>query len=200
MRWIIGVIVSTGVALAGSSGVYTFTGTATGTIGGTPFTNATLTVTSTGDVSAIVCTSVCRLDLGAGATSITISSVGTGTVSVASYVFSVPGNGMVGFGAGNDDIQMSDAALGGTALAGYNLKSSIGLIGPQAVDPSVGDWTNMSTSLGTLAVTSYTNFTFQGTAGSASTAVPTVAPAGLVLLTLGLAGLAVWKFRAVFAA
>ena len=45
MRWMLGIIVSAATALAGQTGVFTFSGTATGTIGGIPFTNATLTVT-----------------------------------------------------------------------------------------------------------------------------------------------------------
>lgn len=149
MRWIIGIILSTGVVL-GQTAVYTFTGTASGTIGGTPFTNATLTVTSTGNVSTVSCTSTCSLYPAAGASAFTISGIGTGTFSGSSYVFDNQSNAVAGFGVVNDDIQIYDSSIGSAALATYNLQSSIGPLGPEATDPSTSDWVNLSTSLRVL--------------------------------------------------
>jgi hypothetical protein len=196
LRWIIGILLSTGVVL-GQTGVYTFTGTASGTIGGTPFTDATLTVTSTGDASNVSCTSgTCFLNLAAGASSFTISGIGSGTFSSASYVFDNQGNGLAGFGIGSDDIQIYDSSIGSTAFASYNLLSSIGPLGPEATDPSTSDWVNLSTSLGSFTVTSFTNVTFQATANLPRTPVP----GSLVLLGLGLTCLLAWQLRAQLAA
>jgi hypothetical protein len=58
---------------------------------------------------------------------------------------------------------MYDALIGSSALISYNLESAIGPLGPQASDPSASDWVNLSTSLGSFTVTSFTNFTFQAT-------------------------------------
>ncbi|MGO9230636.1 MAG: hypothetical protein ACLQKA_15705 [Bryobacteraceae bacterium] len=196
MRWMIGVVLSAGVVF-GQTGVYTFTGTASGTVGGTPFTNATLTVTSTGNVSAVSCTGgTCELNVAAGASSFTISGIGSGTFSGASYVFDNQNFGLAGFGVGTDDIQIYDSSIGSAAFATYNLLSSIGPLGPEAADPSTSDWVNLSTSLGSFTVTSFTNVTFQATIGGSTLGTPV--PASLLLVGLGLACLLVWKFRAQF--
>jgi uncharacterized protein (TIGR03437 family) len=167
MRWILGIIVSAATALAGQTGVFTFSGTATGTIGGTSFTNATLTVTGSGDVSTVSCTGgTCMLNLPVGATSFTIGGVGSGTFTFTSYFFDAQASGVAGFGVGGDLIQIHDDAIGKTVFTTYDLQSTIGPLGPQAEDPSESDWVGMPTTLGGFTVTSFTNVTFQAVVGA----------------------------------
>jgi uncharacterized protein (TIGR03437 family) len=162
----LGLILSAATALAGQTGVFTFSGTATGTIGGTSFTNAALTVTGSGDVSTVSCANGnCTLNLPFGVTSFTIGGVGSGTFTFTSYFFVNHTGGMVGFGVGGDLIQISDNAIGKTVFTTYDLQSTIGPLGPEAEDPSESDWVGMPTTLGSFTVTSFTNVTFQATVG-----------------------------------
>ena len=179
------VVLSSLTGLFGSPiGTYTFTGTASGTIGDTIFSDATLTVTATGDISAVTLTSPYLLDLSGGVASFTISGIGSGTFTDPTYVFDNT-DGVAGFGDRGaskccDIIQTYDSAIGSTAFASYNLQSSIGPLGPEASDPSTGDWVGLNTSLGSFTVSSYDSVIFQATVG----AVPE--PKTVPLLGIGL--------------
>jgi uncharacterized protein (TIGR03437 family) len=167
MRWMLGLIVSAATALAGQTGVFTFSGTATGTIGGTSFTNATLTVTGSGDVGTVSCTNgTCVLNLPFGVTSFTIGGVGSGTFNFTSYFFDNHSGGTLGFGVGGDLIQITNDSIGKTVFTTYDLQSTIGPLGPEAENPSVSDWVGMPTTLGSFTVTSFTNVTFQAVVGA----------------------------------
>lgn len=197
MRAII-LLVLTGISVvAGTIGTYTFTGTASGTIGNTAFTNASLVVTGMGDVSAVSCAGGdCDLNIAAGMASFTIGGIGPGTFSDPTYFFDnqtslLQGSppGLAGFGDGSDDIQMYGALIGNAIFSTYNLQSAVGPVGPQGVDPSAVDWVNLPTSLGSFTVSSFTNFTFQTTTASTT---ETPEPGSFVLAGIGLAGL-VWR-------
>src|ERR1700722_4913005 len=174
--------------VASPIGTYTFTGTASGTIAGVAFSDATLTVTASGDVGGVAFTSPSYfLDFAAGTASFDISGIGSGAFSDLTDVFDNTG-GLAGFGDQGaskccDIIQTYDAAIGSTAFLTYNLQSSIGPLGPEASDPSTGDWVGLNTSLGSFTVTSYDGVIFQATVGT----VPE--PATLPLLGIGLVGM-----------
>ena len=88
MRWIFALLIPCATAFGGPILTYTFTGTAAGTIGGTPFTSAALTVSGTADASTVTCSAgICQLDLAAGVASLMIGGIGSGTFSDASYFF-----------------------------------------------------------------------------------------------------------------
>jgi hypothetical protein len=189
-------------AFAGTIGTYIFTGTATGTIGGAPFTSAAFTISAPGDFSTVSCVAgTCDLNVAGGGTSYSIGGIGSGTVTDATYFFDnqtsdLKGSpaGLVGFGDVDDDIQMYGALIGANPVfSTYNLQSAIGPLGPQAADPSAMDWTNLNTPAGLLVVTSLTNFTFQVTVASGGTATPE--PGSAVFAGIGLAVLGFWKFR-----
>jgi PEP-CTERM motif len=177
------------ISLFGSPiGTYTFTGTASGIIGDTSFSDAMLTVTATGDIGAVTFSSPSYLlDVAGGVSSFTISGIGSGTFTDETYVFDNTG-GVAGFGDYGaasccDIIQTYDSAIGSTAFAAYNLQSSIGPLGPEASDPSTADWVGLDTSLGSFTVTAYDGVVFQATVGT----VPE--PRTLPLLGMGLAAI-----------
>jgi hypothetical protein len=189
------------VALSGLSslfgspiGTYTFTGIASGSIGSANFSDATLTVTATGDVSTVMFTSPTYfLDIPGGSSTFSISGIGSGTFSDETYVFDNT-DGVAGFGDDGatkccDIIQTYDSAIGSTAFATYNLQSSIGPLGPEASDPSTSDWAGLNTSLGSFTVTSYDSVVFQATVGT----VPE--PRTLPALGIGLVGMMVFMAR-----
>jgi hypothetical protein len=189
------VVLSSLSTLFGSPiGTYTFTGIASGSIGSEAFSDATLTVTATGDVSTVMFTSPTYfLDIPGGLSTFSISGIGSGTFTDETYVFDNT-DGVAGFGDDGatkccDIIQTSDSAIGSTAFATYNLQSSIGPLSPEASDPSIGDWAGLNTSLGSFTVTSYDSVVFQATVG----AVPE--PRTLPVLGIGLVGMIVFMAR-----
>jgi uncharacterized protein (TIGR03437 family) len=144
--------------------VYTFTGTATGTVGATAFTNAELTVSVSADSSTVGLSSGSySVNATASNTAIYIAGVGSGGFTDWMTIQTAPGfNGSVFFShEGSPLITITDQALGTNALASYDFSTPIGPLGPQATNPSTPDWVNIPTSLGSLTVTSETNVTFQ---------------------------------------
>ena len=190
----------------GATGIFTFSGTATGTFNGTPFTNAAFTVSAPGDFTTATCGGgICRLNIAAGLASFTIGGVGSGTFTGTTYFFDNQTSnllgtpvGLIGFGTTGDLIQIYDSLIGGSVFATYNLQSLIGPIGPEAANPAAASaafsGSGAATSAGALIVPTITNITFQVTAPGATAPLATPAPASLLLLGIGLVVLATWKF------
>ncbi len=195
MRCMIWLVLLSTTAFADTFMTYTFTGTASGTMDGNPFSDEPLTVTATGDISGVTYTSPTYfLYFPGGSASFTLGGVGSGVFTDETDVFDNTG-GLAGFGDQGatfccDIIQMYDADIGSTAFTTYNLQSPIGPLGPAASDPSTADWVGLNTSLGSFTVTSFDDFTFQATIDTI-----TPEPGSAVLLGIGLAGLAIGKFR-----
>jgi hypothetical protein len=183
------------------SGTLTFTGTATGTIGSTPFTDAMLTVSAPADLSTVMCAAgTCDVIIGAGFASFTINGVSSGTFTDPTYFFDNQTStfygtpaGMVGFGDGGDLIQMYGALIGTSVFATYNLQSAIGPLGPQFSDPSALSWASINTSLGAFSVTSFSNFTFQVSDTAPVATAPE--PASFALLGAGLCAILARNFK-----
>jgi hypothetical protein len=143
---------------------YTFTAICSGTIGSTPFTNVLVTVTATGDTSAIFQGEMPPYDpntfFNPTQLSVNIPGVGTanftGTGNIAGYgtlangyVFDNQPESVIGFGVASDDSDNS-----GTAFATYNLSSAIGPT--SSVSLNFG----AETTMGELSLTTVTPGTF----------------------------------------
>ena len=154
---------------------YVFTGTASGTLGESSFSNKLLTVIATGNTDDVTVASGTYSD-NKLSTTITIADIGTMTVTPGAgnydYVFDNPtlepygpriGYGVTGIQNPSDIIQFTNAAY-----QTYDLKSSIGPL-TSGMDLSIADWVNVPTSSGPLTLSTYTNNTFTATEGTSIT-------------------------------
>jgi hypothetical protein len=184
--------------LQGEPITYTYTTTGTGTFGGTPFTDAAITVTSTADTTGVVSYLSGGdpvFDNQPTSTTLTIAGFAPATFTDPTFWEDPNDSGDVIFGVVNGPPSTGLAfctdcsgLLGFTALfsglESYNLKTSFGPVS-SAYDFEVtafDAFQNISTSEGNLSVTAASNDTF-----TAVTASPE--PASLWLGGLGLAGL-----------
>jgi hypothetical protein len=172
---------------------YSFTGNASGSLNGSSFADALLTITAVGDTSSVSSSTLIgsgfyQIDFSAATTSFSLAGIGGGTFSDPTYIYDfqyAPFQGSLGFGTGGngDVIQIHGTDFGSTAFMTYNLMGSIGPLG-YVTDPSVGDWgppiypAGSPTSLGALVVTGLTNTAFQAGPSEASVPEPTAISLG----------------------
>jgi hypothetical protein len=133
--------------------VYALTGTATGTFAGSPFTNASFTVTSFGDTSQVFQPATSEFEDIATSSSINIAGFATATFTDSIFWEDVNGAGILIIG----DVTLAHGILGFTAsapqdgLGTFTLQSSFGpLSDPTGFDaPSFfGNFQNIPTSAG----------------------------------------------------
>ena len=172
-------------ALPAMAQVITFTISATGsgTVGTTAFSDATITFTQVTNTSAIVdpCMTYSYPCAPVATNKVTISGVGTETLSAGSYFFD---NGINVAGITNAP---NYTYLGGenSSLATYNMKSNFA---PTAFPIYSTGVSNLSTSGGALDITwGDGDATFKAALGSSPTPEP--ATFGLMLTGAGLLGL-----------
>lgn len=136
--------------------VYTFSSTASGSVGGTTFTNALVVINVNADTSNVVFRASPRLWSVDGLTSISISTVGSASVATPLSVFN---NGVVlGLSRVGGPTDVMDLFAPG--VTNYGLTAPFGPI----VATSQGmNWTEapVVSSLGTVVLTSASPFTFQ---------------------------------------
>jgi hypothetical protein len=177
---------------------YVFAGTATGSLAGKSFSDVSFTVTAVADTASVPAPAAGIISFTPASVSIT-DSASSPLAIPNSYVFDNQNFQGVGFGVGSDDIQFHDPSF-----ATYDMKTSTGPFF-EASDPSVADWVNMSTSKGSLTVTSLTDLTFAATlassssGGTSSSSVPLPSAAGLSLVGLGLGAIIAYRRRRVAA-
>ena len=139
---------------------YVFTGTASGTLGETPFTDATLTVTAIGNTDNVTYESQTGTYRNQ-TLSTTISIDGIGTMAVTpgagqhDYVFDNQPDQKIGYGVTGIQNCCDIIQFVNEAYATYDLNSEIGAFEP-TTDLSTGDWVNVPTSMGPLTVPSFT--------------------------------------------
>ena len=181
---------------AATPATYTFSGTGTGDVNGTGFTNAAFTITLTGDTTAITGgPSIFQLTTAA---TIAIAGFPLATVTDSVGIFSNTGGPAVGFQrtAGLDLMDVS-----GAPFAGYQLATSLGPI--SGLTPfAVNQFNNLNSNQGPITFTDASNVTFQAVVGAAPPPVvvaqiPTLGAFALVLLalTLGTLGFAALRRR-----
>jgi len=185
-------VLSAGIALW-STGVhatpitYTESATVSGTLGGTPFSNAMITITGTGDTTGVFNDGNFRNNL--SPVSFSISGDGSGTFTDAIQVFDNPTFSPTA-AAGFDDITLGQPSILDTfdsAFGAYNLTTAIGPItGPPFINPGLA----FATTAGALVLNTSGNSTF-----TAASVPGPIAGAGLPGLILAGAGLIGWWRR-----
>ena len=181
---------------------YTVTSTASGTLGGSAFTNALVTVTLVGDTSAVfqpLPDVLPQLFANQGTATVTVAGLGTATFNdpggYAAVVFpAIPGEiplPSVGIWEGFDVAAGSGTAIlgiGSNSLAGYNLTSPLGPLpgfaGGGATEPG-GSFYQYSTNSGAFVITG------TGDMGTLTVTTTTPVPEPTSLSLLGVGGVSV---------
>ncbi|MDR3415250.1 MAG: IPTL-CTERM sorting domain-containing protein [Nevskia sp.] len=173
---------------AGASPItYQVTGTASGSLGGTNFTNAAVTISGTGDTANTSNRGSGVLQNPLQATSVSIS--GFSTVYAVDHIYFFVNQGTPG--AGFIDNESGDVVdLGAGSFSSYNAATSIG-----PVSASSRSLAPFGTSGGTLNMTSASNLVFNASMNDPAS-VPAMPPWAVAVFGLLLAWVASRTLRA----
>ena len=168
------VLIATALVCTADPLVITFSGTGSGTLGTTPFSQAAFTFTLTTDTKAVAKPPCCTSrDTPAGTpTSLSIAGLAPATLTDNQVIFAYPNSGTVGLAHYNDG-DMID--LNNTGLIGFDFTKSIGPVSGipflTGLCPGV-DCTSFTTSAGMLSFYQIGRVTFSAKVSAAVT--PTI--------------------------
>jgi exosortase sorting signal-containing protein len=183
----------------GASITYTFSGTGTGTVGATTFTNAAYVITLSGDTSTISSFATTNQNLVIPNATMTIAGIGTATITNAVGIFDNRGSSTIGFQ--NEDTFFDQMDGVDPAFATYLLTTAIGPI--SGISPfALNQFVALGSTLGAITLSASGPFTFQATLGAAppppvatTIPVPMLSEFGVILLALLIASLAALRLR-----
>jgi len=137
--------------------LFTFTGTSSGFVGSTPFTDALFNIQFFGDTSTVIQPGNGTFGINGSLSTITLGNIGSGSFLDGTRMFALQ-SGTAGFGMQGGNLVL---LLTGPALAGYDLRSSFS----PATFATVGEDTlerfrDISTTLGPVDFTSARDVTF----------------------------------------
>jgi hypothetical protein len=164
---------------------YTFTGTASGSLGANAFTNASFTIVSTADTSQVTMTGpgIFHIpDLTA-----TVSVAGLGTAAFTIPTINVSNQNLPGAGFSAPDQDLAILFELNQAFASYDLTTSIG---PLSGPPEFNSGFHFATTSGDFVLNSVS-----GDVTFTAQASPAPEPSALALFGLGAAALAGWRWR-----
>ncbi len=190
-------LAAAGAAATASPIAFRFTGTGSGTIGSTAFTDAPFTITERSDTAAVAIAPNCGCFY-ADSLAATIDLAGVGSFAFVTGTRTFVNGGMVGFSrAGPDGVDLLDAEYG-DPVVGYRLAN---LMRPVSGPGGLLTWADpdpdIFTSGGALffesgpTATTFTGFVPDALPG----AVPEPGNLALVLAGLGMAGVATRRRR-----
>jgi hypothetical protein len=151
MNWIKGAVLTTLCCAAASAGPITFTETQNGigSLGGTTFNNALVTIVLTTDTSTITGGSGAFSDIGPA--TVTVAGIGTATFTDTMEVFSSQGT----HAAGIEEVSIGDVLdVYNAAFGTYALNAAIG---PLSGNPGGNPTFSFPTSLGAFILSSSLN-------------------------------------------
>jgi len=152
--------------LQGNAVTYTFSGSGTGSLGTTDFTNANFVVTLDGDTSEVAIQPPLGSIPGIIGLPVDIDITGVGTVNFTGTTFIFTYSETVGFGEDNSGLTPPPGNLiqiTAANLSGYGLTSDIISSGGNTV---LGQFVNAATSGGSLTFTSMSTVTFNANVSS----------------------------------
>jgi hypothetical protein len=155
--------------------------TGTGTVGASPFTNASVLITGTGDTIANTgCGAGCFF-MHPATTTIAISGFSLASVTDSNTFGDNQGAGSAYFSTTTDELIMPNVAF-----ASYNLTTSLGPVNP-TINPANWSIVGVHTDQGTINVSGANNATYQAVVGGG---VAAPEPGSLALMLGGLVAIA----------
>jgi hypothetical protein len=171
---------------------YTVTAIGTGSLGGSSFTNAAVTVTLTGDTAGVTHPFGSTFN-NFGPATVNVAGIGTGTFTNSMIVFCSQTGGPGGIGAAGIEDNVLFLDILDTANAAFASYECATAIGPVTGPALFNGGSAFPTSLGDFILTDVGNSTFTAALGPVvAQSIPTLSEWAMVAMGMLLAAGAVW--------